>query len=317
MTERTSTLTPSMAEAAEAGGGRPRAGGGVTRLRRFLGRPAGVVGTALTASVALVGLFAGLIASRDPMAVANPTFLRPSGRFLMGTDAAGRDLFSRVVHGVATSLTVVVSVVAISALIGVAVGVVSGYRGGVVDALAMRLVDMLQSVPRFLLAIVVVALIGSGYDKLILLLGLTSWTFLARMVRSEVLSLKRREFVEAARSTGASHARVLVRHVLPHVAPSVVVVLPLMASRMVLIEAGLAFLGLGDPNRVSLGLLVSEAQPHLEYYWWLSVFPGSVLVAMVLGFNLLGDALDEATNPLSARRVLPGGGRRRRQHDGR
>lgn len=321
MTEPT-VRTGSLAEAMEATGDGPGLGGGPQGMatagaqwpRRFLRRPAGLVGLGLTVSVALVGLLAGRIAPRDPMAIAYPTFLRPSGMFWMGTDAAGRDLFSRVVHGVATSLTVVVSVVVISALIGVAVGVVSGYRGGVVDALAMRLVEMLQSVPRFLLAIVVVALLGSGYEKLILLLGLTSWTFLARMVRAEVLSLKRREFVEAARSMGAPGSRVLVRHIFPHVVPSVLVVLPLMASRIVLIEAGLAFLGLGDPNRVSLGLLISEAQPHLQYYWWLSVFPGTVLVAMVLGFNLLGDALNGVVNPLVAEPILPDrGGRWRRQ----
>jgi len=161
----------------------------------------------------------------------------------------------------------------------------------------MRVVDMMQSVPGFLLAIVVVALIGSGYDKLILLLGLTSWTFLARLVRAEVLSVKRREFVESARSMGASNRRILLHHVLPSVAPAGIVVLPLMASRIVLIEAGLAFLGLGDPTNVSLGFLISEAQPHLQYYWWLSVFPGVVLVALVLGLNLVGEALNDVLSP--------------------
>jgi len=248
-------------------------------------------------AVALVGLLAGRLADADPRAMAYPTFLRPSGRYLMGTDAVGRDVFSRVVHGIATSLTVVVSVMFISTAIGLTLGALAGYRGGVLDSLIMRVVDMMQSVPGFLLAIVVVSLLGAGYDKLILLLGLTSWTFLARLVRAEVLSVKRREFVESARSMGAPGRRILVHHVLPNVAPAVVVVLPLMASRLVLIEAGLAFLGLGDPENVSLGFLISEAQPHLQYYWWLSVFPGVVLVALVLGLNLVGEALNDALNP--------------------
>jgi peptide/nickel transport system permease protein len=175
----------------------------------------------------------------------------------------------------------------------------------VVDSVLMRVVDLMQSVPRFLLAIVVVSLLGSGQEKLVLLLGLTSWTFLARLVRAEVLSMKRREFVEAARAAGAGDLRVLLRHVLPNVLPAVVVVLPLFASRIVLIEAGLAFLGLTDPARVSLGFLISEAQPHLQYYWWLSVFPGLALVTLVLGLNLVGDAVNDVLNPTatSARRA--------------
>lgn len=271
--------------------------GEASLLRRFLRRPGGVVGLGVVASLGIVGLLAGRLAPADPLAMAYPTFQRPSRRFPMGTDAVGRDAFSRVVHGIATSLTVVVVVMVIVTAIGVTMGALAGYRGGLLDSLIMRLVDMVQAVPDFLLAIVVVALLGAGYDKLILLLGLTSWTFLARIVRAEVLSLKQRDFIESARSIGATNPRILLRHVLPNVMPAVVVVLPLLASRLVLIEAGLSFLGLGDPENVSLGLLISEAQPHLQYYWWLSVFPGLVLVALVLGLNLAGDALNEVLNP--------------------
>lgn len=262
-------------------------------LRRLLRRPAGVIGLALTASLVAIGVFGPWVVRGDPLAMAYPTFTHPSRQFLMGTDAVGREVLPRVVHGVATSMTIVLAVTVLSALIGILLGTLSGYLGGVVDSLIMRVVDMLQSVPRFLTAIVVVALLGSSYEKLILLLGLTSWTFLARIVRSEVLSVRRREFVEAGRALGASDFWILTRHVLPHSLPAVIVVLPLFASRVVLIEAGLAFLGLGDPDRVSLGYLISEAQPYLQYYWWLSVFPGLALVAMVLGFNLMGDAFND------------------------
>ena len=281
---------------------------GAAALRRFLRRPDGVAGLGIVSSVAVVGLLAGRLTSVDPLAMAHPTFVRPSRRFPMGTDAVGRDVFSRVANGIATSLTVVVSVMVIVTVLGVTLGALAGYRGGVVDSIVMRLVDMVQAIPDFLLAIVVVALLGAGYDKLILLLGLTSWTFLARIVRAEVLSLKRREFVESARSLGASNLRILLRHVLPNGVPAVVVVLPILASRLVLIEAGLSFLGLGDPENVSLGLLISEAQPHLRYYWWLSVFPGVVLVGLVLGLNLAGEALNEVLNPT-------GGARERRKVD--
>jgi len=266
-------------------------------LRRFLRRPGGAVGLGVVGALGILGLLAGRLAPADPLAMAYPTFQRPSRRFPLGTDAVGRDASSRVVHGIATSLTVVVAVMVIVTVIGVTMGALAGYRGGLLDSLIMRLVDMVQAVPDFLLAIVVVALLGAGYDKLILLLGLTSWTFLARIVRAEVLSVKQRDFVESARSIGATNQRILLRHVLPNVVPAVVVVLPLLASRLVLIEAGLSFLGLGDPENVSLGLLIAEAQPHLQYYWWLSVFPGLVLVALVLGLNLAGDALNEVLNP--------------------
>ncbi len=211
----------------------------------------------------------------------------------MGTDNQGRAMWAMVVHGLATSLITVVAVLAISAVIGIAVGALSGYRGGVVDSVLMRLVDVLQAVPAFFLAIVAFAVLGSGQDKLILLLGLTSWTFLARIVRAQVLSVKEREFVRAAHSFGSSGTRTVFRHVLPNVVPAVVVILPLLASRVVLIEAGLAFIGLGDPNRLSLGYLISNAQPYLQYYWWMSVFPGLVLTCLVLGFNLLGDAFND------------------------
>lgn len=270
-------------------------------LRRLLARPAGVAALVLVMPPTLAALFAGRIAPGNPKAPAYPTFRPPSGEFLMGTDNQGRAMFALVVHGLATSLVTVVVVLAISVVIGVAVGALSGYRGGLVDSLLMRIVDMVQAVPAFFLAIVAFAVLGSGQDKLILLLGLTSWTFLARIVRAQVLSAKQREFVLAARSLGSSGSRTVFRHLLPNVLPSVVVILPLLASRVVLIEAGLAFLGLGDPNRLSLGYLIANAQPHLQYYWWMSVFPGAMLTCLVLGFNLLGDAF----NDLLQRRPAP------------
>jgi len=267
---------------------------------RFVGRLDGVIGLTLTSMVSLLGLFGPRLATADPQAMENPTFVRPSRAFPMGTDAVGRDLFSRVAHGAGTSLVIVVAVLVISTVIGVGLGSSAGFFGGILDSTVMRLVDLIQSIPRFLLAIVVVALLGSEYEKLILVLSLTSWTFLARLVRAEVLSVTRRDFVESARSAGASGFRLLFGHVLPNALPAVVVMLPLMASRLVLIEAGLAFLGLADQTRVSLGFLIAEAQPHLRYYWWLSVFPGLVLVALVLGLTLAGEALNDVLNPATA-----------------
>jgi peptide/nickel transport system permease protein len=212
----------------------------------------------------------------------------------MGTDNLGRDLASGVVHGANTSMTVIVSVLTISALIGISVGAVAGFYGGLVDVLLMRLAEVFQVVPRFFLALLVIAYFGPGIDKLILLLGLTSWPFLARVVRGEALSIRRREFVESARATGASSLRILVRQVIPNLLPVAVVVLTLFASRIILIEAGLAFLGLGDQNRISWGTLANNAQQFLQLAWWMTVFPGLAIALAVVGLNLVGDSVSDA-----------------------
>ena len=163
----------------------------------------------------------------------------------MGTDDLGRDLPSGVLHGTRTFLVVVLVAVTLASAVGITVGAVSGYRGGLLDDVLMRMTEVFQSVPRFFLAIVVIALFGTGLDRLVQLLGLTSWTMLARVIRAELLSVKEREFVEAARSFGASDARILARELLPNVLPSALVVVSLMSASVILLEAALGFLGSG------------------------------------------------------------------------
>lgn len=269
-------------------------------LRRFLRTPAGMVGSALTAVVVLVAVLADVIAPGDPLASTGPSLRSPSWDHLMGTDNFGRDVLSAVVHGTRTSMTVVVGALAMSVVIGLAVGTVAGYRGGFVDDVLMRVTEMFQSIPRFFLALLVVGLFGAGLDHLILLLGFTSWTLLARVVRADALSLRHREFVDAARSIGASDGRILVRHILPNVLAPAVVVVSLEGSRVVLIEAALSFIGLGDPNSMSLGYLLNNAQQYLQVAWWLSVFPGVAILVAVLGLNLLGDAVNDVLDPTVA-----------------
>ncbi|MDQ3573698.1 MAG: ABC transporter permease [Actinomycetota bacterium] len=274
-------------------------------LRRFLRSPSGLIGGLLVLVVGTTALLADIIAPGDPLASAGPSLRSPSGGHLMGTDNFGRDLLRAVVHGTRTSMTVVVWVVVMSLVIGLAVGMLSGYRGGVLDAVLMRVTEMFQSIPRFFLAILVVGLFGSGLDNLILLLGLTSWDLLARVVRAESLSLRRREFVDAARSMGASDGRILVRHILPNILPSAVVVASLLGSRVILIEAALSFIGLGDPNSISLGSLLDNAQQFLAVAWWMSVFPGLAIAVAVLGLNLLGDAVNDLLHPTGMSRPRP------------
>ena len=281
---------------------RPRRGPGT--LRRFLRRPAGIVGTAFTLVVALTAFFYLDIATSRPDEVVAKELLPPSWAHPMGTNGLGRDLFSSVVYGVRTSMTVVLWVVLISSVIGITVGIVAGYRGGLLDDVAMRVTELFQAVPRFFLALMVLSLFGPRLRNLIVLLGLTSWSLLARVVRAEALSVRNRDFVEAAQALGASRARVLVRHILPSVLPPGLVIIALTASRVVLIEATLRFLGLGDPTVVSLGSLARDGQVYLQLAWWIAFFPALAIAMVTIGLNLMADALNEALNRTDSRARL-------------
>lgn len=263
-------------------------------LRAVVRRPSGAVGAALVAVVAVAGAVGPEAVARDPLAVDGPSLASPSWTYPMGTDALGRDLLSGVLHGLRTSVLVALAVALAVIAIGMVVGMVAGYRTGRVDDIAMRATEFVQVIPRFFLAIVVVALFGAGIDRLVIVLGLTSWPLLARVVRAEVLSLREREFVDAARADGASSARIIVRELLPNVMPSTVVTVGLIAAQVMLIEASLSFLGLGDPNVISLGYLASQGQQLLRVAWWASIFPGLAIVVAVLGLNLLGDGITDA-----------------------
>ncbi len=262
-------------------------------VRRLVRRPAGVVGIVLTGAVVAVGLLAPVLAPFDPFAVVGPSLSPPSGAHPMGTDALGRDLLSGVIFGARTSLVVAGLVGVLVLVIGVVVGTISSYLGGWTDDLLMRMTELFQVLPRFFLAIVVIAFFGARLGVLVLVLGLTSWALLARVVRSEVLSLKEREFVEAARASGASGARIVVQEILPNALPAGLAFLGLILAQVLLIEASLGFIGLGDPNVVSWGYLASQAQRFLRVAWWMSVFPGLAIAVAVLGLNLLSDALTD------------------------
>jgi peptide/nickel transport system permease protein len=266
---------------------------------RVLRSPGGALGAALLTVVVLTAVFAPLLAPADPFAISGPSLAPPSAAHPMGTDALGRDTFSGVVFGARTSMLVAGAVGVLVLLIGVTVGLVAGYRGGRVDDVLMRLTEFVQVLPAFFLAIVVIALFGPGVDRLILVLGFTSWELLARVVRAEVLALREREFVDAARAIGASGMRIAVREVLPNALPAALVYLGLLLAYVMLIEASLGFLGLGDPNAISWGYLAGEAQQFLRVAPWLALFPGLAIVAAVLGLNLLADAL---TDVLGGRR---------------
>ena len=278
--------------------------------RRITETPAGLLGTSLLVGTVAVGLLADVLAPGDPFAAAGPELRPPSAAYLMGTDNFGRDIAAAVVHGMRTSMIIVAVVGAMTLVISLVVGLTSGYRGGWVDQVLVRVIEVFQSIPQFFLALLIVAFFGAGLDNLILLLGATSWMLPARVIRAATLAVREREFIEAADASGASDLRVVLRHVLPNVLPTAVVTVALIGSRVILVEAALSFIGLGDPNEVSLGYLISSAQPFLRVAWWMSVFPGLAIVVAVLGLNLTGDLVNEALDPM--RQVVPGRRARRR-----
>lgn len=285
----------------------------VVRLfRRLLRTPAAVVGFALTFAMLLVALFADQIAPVDPFVPVGTALHSPSWAHVMGTDNLGRDVLSGVAHGARTSLIVMVVTVTIASIIGITVGAVSGYRRGLIDDLLMRVTEVFQALPRFFLAVLVVALFGPGIERIILVLGITSWPTLARVVRATILSTSQQDFVWSARALGASELRIVLYHVLPNVAASAVVVIALMGATVVLVEASLGFIGLGDPNVISLGSMARNAQPFMRVAPWLVVFPGVAIVLLTLGLNLVGDAVNDLLNPLRDPRTLGRGRRRRR-----
>ncbi len=262
-------------------------------IDRLIRTPTALIGLALTLALVAVAVVAEQIAPYDPLVIVGPPLSAPNMTFLMGTDDLGRDLFSGVLVGTRTSLAIAVGVGTLTMLIGTTVGLAAGFWGGRTDDVLMRVTELFQVIPRFFLAIVVIALFGPGLDRLIIVLGLTSWTTLARIVRAQTLSIREREFIEAARSLGLKESRIVRHHVLPNVLPAALVMLALVMGQALLLEASLGFLGLGDPNAISWGFLAGQAQRFLRVAWWLSLFPGLALMWAVLAFNLLSDGLND------------------------
>lgn len=251
------------------------------------------VGLLLLAPVLLAAVTAPWLAPFDPWAAAGPALQAPSGQHWLGTDDIGRDMLSLIIYGARTSLMVGLSVALLALSLGGLIGLVSGYAGGWIDDLLMRLTELFQVLPRFFLALVVISLFGNSLIHLILVLALTSWSGLARLARAEVLSLRERDFVVGARAVGVKPLRILSRHILPNAVGPLLASAALVVSAAILTEAGLSFLGLGDPNTVSWGYLLNNAQPFLRRAWWLPLFPGLAIVITVLGISLTLEAVNQ------------------------
>ena len=249
----------------------------------------------------IVTLVTPLVAPYDPAAQGDIVTMRnlaPSWAHLMGTDKFGRDIFSRVLYGSRISLTIGFIAVGISVTLGTLVGALSGYFGGWVDTLLMRFTDMMLSFPRLVLLIVVIALFSPSIWLVVGVLGLTGWMGTARLVRGEVLSLREREFIQAARALGMGDARIIFRHIIPNTMAPVIVSATLGIGQTILTEASLSFLGLGvQPPTPSWGNMVADGRDALIDAWWIATFPGIAIVVTVIAFNLLGDGLRDALDP--------------------
>jgi peptide/nickel transport system permease protein len=249
--------------------------------------------------VAVLALLAPVIAPMDPNRPDVRKILdSPSSRHPLGTDQLGRDVLSRMLYGARVSLAVGFVSVGIATLIGIALGSAAGYHGGTIDAMVMRLVDLMLVFPRFFLLLAVLGFLRPSIWTIMAVIGLTGWMSVARLVRAEFLSLREREFVLWSQSIGASAFRIIWRHILPNAIAPVLVAITLGIPAAILAESGLSFLGLGvQPPHATWGNILSEGKDAIEIGWWLSVYPGLAILVTVLSYNLLGEGIRDALDP--------------------
>ncbi len=266
---------------------------------RFRQNPLSLAGAIVVGGMLIMALLAPWISPYPPDKINLKEILQPpSKKHLLGTDELGRDLLSRIIWGSRVSLSVGFVAVGISCTIGLLLGLISGYFGGKVDNLIMRIVDIMLCFPTFFLILAIIAFTKPSITNIMVIIGLTSWMGVARLVRAEVLSVKERDFVLAALSIGCSTPRILFRHILPNVLSPVWVAATLGVAGAILVESSLSFLGLGvQPPTPSWGAIITAGKDNLEIAWWLTLFPGLAILITVLGYNLLGEGLRDALDP--------------------
>jgi peptide/nickel transport system permease protein len=266
---------------------------------RFRENPLAVAGIVIVFTLALIALSAPLVAPYNPDAInVYSVFSPPSNAHPFGTDELGRDVLSRMIWGSRVSLSVGFIAVGIAIAIGIIVGAVAGFYGGAVDAVLMRFVDIMLSIPTFFLMLAIIAVVEPSIRVIMIVIGLTGWMDVARLVRAEFLTLKERDFVLAARATGAGDSRLIFRHIIPNALSPVFVAATFGIGGAILTESGLSFLGLGvQPPDASWGNILTSGKDNITVAWWLSLFPGLAILITVLCYNLVGEGLRDALDP--------------------
>ena len=267
--------------------------------KRFLRNRLSVIGAVTILLLISISFFAPYIAPYDPAAIdVRHTLSPPSKTHPLGTDELGRDLLSRIIWGSRTSLKVGFVAVGIAIMTGIMIGSISGFYGGVIDAVLMRFVDMMLAFPTFFLILAVIAILEQNIFTIMAVIGLTSWMDVARLVRAEFLSLKEKDFVSAARAVGVRDMRLIFRHILPNALSPVFVAATFGVAGAILIESSLSFLGLGvQPPEASWGNILTAGKDNIEVAWWLSLYPGLAILITVLSYNLVGEGLRDALDP--------------------
>jgi peptide/nickel transport system permease protein len=271
-------------------------------IRAFSRHPSGMTGLVILVAVVALAVLAPVLYPEDPWEMVGRPFAPPlTDGLLLGSDTLGRDIAAGVVHGTRVSLTIGVTSTLAAVLVGVLIGAMSGYWGGRVDDFLMRVTELFQTIPGFILAILLVATLGPSLVNVIIAIGAVSWPPLARLTRAEFLRLRGREFVQAAACQGERPLQVVTRHILPNAVSPIIVTGSLTIASAILIESALSFMGLGDPNAMSWGFMVGASRTVIRQAWWMSVFPGIAIFLTVLALNLVGEGLSDALNPRLAR----------------
>lgn len=275
----------------------------MTFLRQFARHRGALFGLCFLLLMAAMAVLAPYLCDHSPWRMLQRPFLAPGAvpGFPLGTDVMGRDVAAQLAYGARVSLLIgLVSTLAALA-IGLPIGALSGYFGGVIDDCLMRLTEFFQTIPSFALAIVLVAILSPSIQSIVLAIAIVSWPPVARLVRGEFLSLRSREYVEAARLVGQGHLAIILRQILPNILSPLIVLASLMIATAILLESSLSFLGLGDPDAMSWGYMIGAARTVMRQAWWLSVIPGLAILLVVLSLNLIGDGLNDALKPQARR----------------
>jgi peptide/nickel transport system permease protein len=272
----------------------------------LLRNPSALAGGTMLVAVLALALSAGVLFPGDPLDMVGMPMLWPGDdpAYLLGTDSLGRDVAAGIAHGARGSLLIAASATLISVLIGVLVGALAGYHGGKLGDVLMRVCEVFQTVPSFLLVIVIVAIGNPTVAVIAVAIGISSWPTVARLVRAEFRTLREADFVTAARSLGFSNGSIILREILPNALAALVVTTSILIAQAILVEAGLAFLGMSDPNQASWGGMLGSGREQIASGWYLTALPGLAIIFVVLALNLLGDGLNDSLNP-RLRRYIP------------